>query len=116
VAVNLIAVFFQIVVDIVILSPLLWLAARAIVGKGKARFSHAVLITLIGSLVGDFIGALINGALASIIVLIIWLWLIKHFFECGWLKALAIAIVAVIIFLIIAFFLLLLGLSIFAVA
>jgi hypothetical protein len=34
---------------------------------------------------------------------IIWLALVKHFFDCGWLKALAISIIAVIIAFIILF-------------
>jgi hypothetical protein len=35
-------------------------------------------------------------------VLVIWLALVKHFFDTGWLRALAIAIVAIIIYVIIA--------------
>jgi hypothetical protein len=37
--------------------------------------------------------------------------LVKHFFDCGWLKALAISILAVILFAIIAIILGLLGLA-----
>jgi hypothetical protein len=36
---------------------------------------------------------------------IVWLALIRHFFDCGWLKALAIAIIAVIVFIILLFIL-----------
>lgn len=32
---------------------------------------------------------------------IVWLALIRHFFDCGWLEALTIAIIAVVIFIII---------------
>jgi hypothetical protein len=38
-------------------------------------------------------------------MIIVWLALIKHFFDCGWLKALAIAIIAVIVYIIIFFIL-----------
>jgi hypothetical protein len=34
-------------------------------------------------------------------MIIVWLGLIKHFFDCGWLKALAISIIAWIIYWII---------------
>jgi hypothetical protein len=51
--------------------------------------------------------------LSYLILLIIWLALVKHFFDCGWLKALAISIIAiifaVIIWLIIFFVLGLIG-------
>ena len=57
-------------------------------------------------MLGTFIGAVFqyffSGIIASIIVLIIWLGLVKHFFDCGWLKALAIAIVAILIWVVIA--------------
>jgi hypothetical protein len=38
-------------------------------------------------------------------MIIVWLALIKHFFDCGWLKALAIAIIAIIVYIIIFFIL-----------
>jgi hypothetical protein len=40
---------------------------------------------------------------------VIWLYLVKHFFDCGWLKALVIAIVTIIIFALIAIILGLIG-------
>jgi len=42
-------------------------------------------------------------------MLIIWLGLVKHFFDCGWLKALLISIIAVLIFIAIAVLLALIG-------
>lgn len=43
---------------------------------------------------------------------IIWLALIKHYFDCGWLKALAIAIIAVVIFVVIVAVLAIVGFGI----
>jgi hypothetical protein len=114
-AINLVALFFQIIVHVIIISPVLWLAGRALVEQERSKFSHAVFIALIGTIAGDILGALINGALASLIILLIWLWLIKHFFECGWLKAFVIAIIALIIYLIITLVLFLIGLALFTV-
>jgi hypothetical protein len=42
----------------------------------------------------------------------VWLGLIKHFFDCGWLKAFVIALIAVIVFAIIVFILALIGIGI----
>jgi len=77
----------------------------------KAKFTDAIMIVAIGTIVGAVLGAFIpnGGIIGSIIQLIIGLYLVKHFFDCGWLKALAISIVAIIIFVIIAFALGLLG-------
>ncbi len=101
-AVNLDALVINIIVNTIILSPVLWLAGRALVGKEKAKFTDAVWIVVLGTVIGALFGALFIGFIASIIQLILWLALVKHFFDCGWLKALAISIIAIIIFAVIA--------------
>ena len=110
--IDLIAVLIQIVVGIVILAPVLWLAGRALVGKEKAKFLDAVWIVALGTIIGAVVGALIGGLIAAVIMFIIWLALIKHFFDCGWLMALVIAIIAVVIFIIIVGILSVIGIGI----
>lgn len=103
--VDLIALAISLVVGIIILSPLLWLVGRWLVGKEKAKFTDAILIIVIGTVVNAILGWVLTGWLGFIgliIMLIVWLYLIKHFFDCGWLKALLIAIIFVIIFVVIA--------------
>jgi len=99
--VDLTAIVIQIIVGIIILAPVLWLSGRALVGKQKAKFTDAIWIVVLGVVVGAAVGALVNGLLGALITFILWLYLIKHFFDCGWLKALVVAIVAVIIFIVI---------------
>jgi len=101
-AVNLDALVITVVVNTIILSPVLWLAGRALVGKEKAKFLDAVWIIILGTVIGSLFGAFFVGIIASIIQLIIWLLLVKHFFDCGWLMALAISIIAIVIFAVIA--------------
>ncbi len=48
-------------------------------------------------------------------MIIIWLALIKHFFDCGWLRALLVAIVTVVVFIIIGIVLALLGFALLAI-
>ncbi|HYB07987.1 MAG TPA: hypothetical protein VEB87_07555 [Nitrososphaerales archaeon] len=98
---DLTAIVIQIIVGIIILAPVLWLSGRALVGKQKAKFTDAIWIVVLGVVVGAAVGALVNGLLGALITFILWLYLIKHFFDCGWLKALVVAIVAVIIFIVI---------------
>ncbi len=111
-AVNLDVLAIQIIVNIIIISPILWLSGRALVGKEKARFTDAVWIVILGTVIGAIFGAFFVGIIASIIQLIIWLALVKHFFDCGWLKALAISIIAVVIFAVIVAILALIGIGI----
>ncbi|MDH5376004.1 MAG: hypothetical protein OEZ21_04790 [Candidatus Bathyarchaeota archaeon] len=108
-AINLDALVINIIVNTIILSPVLWLSGRALVEKGKARFTDAVWIVILGTVIGALFGAFFIGIIASIIQLILWLALVKHFFDCGWLKGLAISIIAIIIFAAIAIILGLIG-------
>ena len=70
---------------------------RALTDKQKAKLTDAIWIVLIGTIFGSISSVFFAGILAPLIQLIVWLALIKHFFDCGWLKAFAISIVAVII-------------------
>lgn len=112
-AVNLDWLAIHIVVNILILSPVLWLSGRAIVGKEKAKLTDAIWIVVVGIVVGTLFGAFFTGFIASIIQLILWLVIVKYFFDCGWLKALAISLLAVIIFAAIAIILGLIGFALF---
>jgi hypothetical protein len=109
---DLVALLIQIVVGVIIIAPILWLAGRALAGKDKAKFTDAIWIVVLGTVIGAVVGAFVGGLIAALIMFIIWLALIKHFFDCGWLKALAIAIIAVIIFIIIVAVLAIVGFGI----
>ena len=113
--VNLDALIINIIVNTIIISPVLWLSGRAIVGKQKAKFTDAIWIAILGTVIGTFFGAFFSGIIATIILLILWLALVKHFFDCGWLKAFVISILAVIIFVVIVAILALIGIAILAV-
>jgi hypothetical protein len=98
---DLVSLLIQIVVSTIIIAPILWLVGRALAGKDKAKFTDAIWIVVLGTVLGAVVGAYVGGLIAAVIMLVVWLALIKHFFDCGWIKALVIAIIAVIIFAII---------------
>jgi hypothetical protein len=102
----------QVIINIVLISPALWISGRLLVGKEKAKFTDALATVVVGTLIGMIFGFFFQGIIASIIMFIIWLALVKHFFDCGWLKALAISIVAVLIFIVVAVILSLIGIGI----
>ncbi|UCE29372.1 MAG: hypothetical protein JSV85_01160 [Candidatus Bathyarchaeota archaeon] len=109
---DLMVLLIQIVVGTVILAPVLWLAGRALVGKEKAKFLDAVWIILLGTVIDAVVIAYIGGLVAAVITFIVWLALIKHFFDCGWLMAFAIAIIAVIIFAVVVAVLAVIGIGV----
>ena len=98
---DFVGILIQIVISTVILSPALWISGRLIAGKDKAKFTDALWIVFLGSIINTLISAFIGNLVATIILLIVWLALIKHFFDCGWIKAFVIAVVAVVIFAIV---------------
>ena len=97
--VNLI---IQMIVNIIVLAPVLWIAGRMLAGKDKAKFTDALWIVVLGTIIGGVFQYFFRGIIAALIVLFIWLALVKHFFDTGWIKALIIAIVAVLIWIVIA--------------
>jgi hypothetical protein len=111
---NLDILLVSIIVNVLVLTPVLWIAGRLLVGASKAKFIDALWIVVLGTVIGGVSSAFFSGIIASIIILILWLGLIKHFFDCGWLKAFIISIVAVVVFVILMIILGILGLTIFA--
>jgi hypothetical protein len=107
----LLQLIVNILVNLIFVAPFIWIAGRLLAGKQKAKFTDALWIVLIGTVVfyffnwflSDFFVPGLAVIIAYIVMLIIWLALVKHFFDCGWLKALAISIIAVIIAFIILF-------------
>jgi hypothetical protein len=107
----LLQLIINIIINLIFVSPFLWIAGRLLAGKQKAKFTDALWIVLIGTVVFYFFNLILSGFIVSglaviiayIVMLIIWLALVKHFFDCGWLKALAISIIAIIIAFIILF-------------
>jgi hypothetical protein len=114
VAINLDALLIQAIVNVVLLSPVLWISGRLLAGKDKAKFTDALWIVLLGTIIGAVLGFFFTGFIASVIILFVWLGLVKHFFDCGWLKAFAISMITVLIFAAIAVLLTLIGITLWS--
>src|SRR3990172_1033232 len=100
--VFLVNLLWHVLFTAIILSPVLWISGRLLAGKGKARFLDALWIAILGTVIADVLGIFVVGIIATLIVLFIWVALIKHFFDCGWLKAIAIGIIAILVLFVIA--------------
>ncbi|MBT8172331.1 hypothetical protein KJN74_05625 [Candidatus Bathyarchaeota archaeon] len=111
---DLVSILINIIVGTIIAAPFLWLAGRWLVGSDKAKFFDAIWIVLLGTVINAIIGAFLPGIVAAIIMFIIWLALIKHFFDCGWVMAFAIALIAVIIIVVVGVILGIIGFALFA--
>ena len=93
-------------VPLLILSFVLYLAGLIVVGRRKARFRDAFIIALLGTIIGTITALFISSFLLLFVIqVIVWLALIKHFYETGWLSALAVAILSIVVFIVILFIL-----------
>jgi len=101
---TILAIILAYLINLIIISIVLYIAGLTVVGKRKATFSDAFKISLLGTFLGGLISGLISyfiPILGLIVYIIIWLALIKSYFETGWLGALAIAILAFIVAIVI---------------
>ncbi|MGB6681036.1 MAG: hypothetical protein WBF08_06920 [Candidatus Bathyarchaeia archaeon] len=112
--INLMGLVIQIIIGIIIVAPILWLVGRSMVGKEKAKFTDSIWIVALGIIINAILGTWVNGLLGFIVTLIVWLALIRHFFDTGWLKALLMAIVLVVVMVIIGLILAALGIAMLA--
>ena len=87
-------------VNLLILAVVLYLAGLVVVGKKRALLSDAFIISLLGTVLSIlFFMFLPYRLLALILSIIVWLLLIKRLYETGWLGAIAVGILAMVIFL-----------------
>jgi hypothetical protein len=107
------ALIFGLLILWVLVSIPVWIAAK-IVTVGKARFTRAMLVTAAGPIVYAIVffasSAILTMTLgekvfittiAFILAFIAWIGIFKLGFETGWIRALAIAILATIVFAVI---------------
>jgi hypothetical protein len=109
---NIVFTIVSLIVLWIVVSIPVWLAGKALTG-GQATFGEALLTTLAGPivyfvvsfLVDLFLGAAIGSAafvFGYLLALVAWIWVYKASFKTGWLRALLIAVLAWIIFIVLS--------------
>ena len=95
---------------LIVSACVIWLAQKIVLPRHKEKGILSVLaLAFLWSLI-EFVLSLIFsiiplGVIEGIVVLILWIWVLKAWFNVGWLQAAAIALVAWIIMLVAGFFL-----------
>jgi len=90
-------VFF---VNLLVLTIVLYLAGLVVVSRKRALLSDAFIISLLGTVLTTvFFMFIPYRLLALLLSIIIWLLLIKRLYETGWIGAIGVGILAIIIFL-----------------
>ena len=109
---SLIFTIISLLILWIIVSIPVWLAGKALT-SGEASFGDALLATLAGPIVyaivtfvvDFFLSAIIGSAafvFGYILALIAWVWVYKASFGTGWLKAVLIALLAWVIFVVLS--------------
>jgi hypothetical protein len=107
---SLVAIIIGLVILWIIVSIPVYLAGKIVTG-GRSTFGEAMAATVLGPIVYFivltgvrlFLKGILGGAastLGYILAFLAWIWVYKHTFKTGWLGGLAIAILAVIVFVI----------------
>ena len=109
---NVISLIIQVVVSWIVTAPALWIVGRWRVGPQKAKFTDALWIsglsTILGSIIGSFVGGIIGWALSFITTL----YLINKYYETDWGNSLIISIASTALIIIVTIALTFLGIAI----
>ena len=112
--ITVIITIVSLVIMWAIISVPVWISAK-ILTSGRARFGRAMLVTVIGPIVyalvliisTSFVSSALGNRLSIIMLLgavlafLAWIYVFKRGFETGWIRAAAIAVLAIIVFVII---------------
>jgi hypothetical protein len=86
-------------VELLVLTVVLYLAGLIVVGKKRALISDAFIIALLGTALSTLFVVFLPNWIAILLIIIVWLILIKRLYETGWLGAIAVGILAIVIYL-----------------
>ncbi len=89
------------IVNLLVMTIVFYVAGIIVVGKRRALFSDALVISLLGAVVGNICLLFFPPVIGLLLSLIVWLLLIRRYYETGWLGALAVAVLAVIIYVVV---------------
>jgi hypothetical protein len=87
------------IIELLVLAVVLYLAGLIVVGRRRALLSDAFIIALLGTVLSTLFVIFLPFWVTIILTVITWLILIKRLFETGWLGAIAVGILAIIIYL-----------------
>ena len=99
----------RIILGLVITAPALWYAGKWRVGPERAKFTDALWIAFLSTIINAIIGNFYVAWFGFVLQLIVGLYLIKTYYETDWVNALIINVVAVFLVYIVFFVLALLG-------
>jgi len=97
--------FGLILVNMLLQAPALWYAGRKVLGMEKVDFKTAAIITAAYTLLNTIIVGLIESSVAGLIQMLVYLYVVKRYYETTWKNAVIVTLLMVFINIVIAFLL-----------
>ena len=92
------------IIYLLVVGFILWVAGEIVVGR-KVTFGEALAVGGVGTFLVGAVIVLVGGILGLLIGLFVFLLLVKHYFKTGWLGAIGVAIMAVVVIVVLTFIL-----------
>lgn len=101
--IRLVFVLVLFLVDLLVLAFVLYLAGSIVVGKKRTLWTDAFVISLLGTVLSTLFLMFVPYPLIPLVLsIVVWLLLIRRLYETGWLGSIAVAVLAVVIYLAVA--------------
>jgi len=101
---TLVSFIILFVIYLLIIGFVLWLAGEIVVGR-KVTFGEALAVAGTGTFLVGAVIVFVSGLVGLLIGLLIFLLLVKHYFKTGWLGAIGVAVMAVVVIVVLTFIL-----------
>ena len=91
-------------VSLIISTFVLWAAQKIVLPESKERsFVSVLVLAFLWSIIGEFVTELLKGIplIGGILALVVWIWVLKSYFDIGWMSAIAISFVAWVLIIIV---------------
>jgi len=98
---RLLFTLVKFVVGLFVLTFVFYIAGVLVVGRKRALFSDAFVISLLGTIIEAVCTLFFPLWIGILLSLLVWLLLIRHYYETGWLGAIAVGILAVIVLVVV---------------
>ncbi len=92
------------IIYLLVIGFVLWLAGEIVVGR-RVTFGEALGIAAVGTFLVGGILALLPNIIGILLGLLIFLLLVKHYFKTGWLGAVGVGIMAIVVGVVLSFLL-----------
>ncbi len=90
---DIVMLLIALVVQIVVQIPILWFVGRMLTSSQNAKFTDAIVIVILSNIANVIVGMFLTDIVGTVAQVVIYLFLIKKYYECDWVKAIIVAIV-----------------------